>query len=153
MELTFHTDYALRTLIYLGLRRGRLCQIAEIAEHYAISRNHLVKVVHHMARGGFVATFRGKGGGVSLARDPGAITVGAVVRYTEGPMRLVECFRAETNECVITQGCSLAGILREAGDNFLATLDRYTLADLLANRRRLARLLALPDAARGASHS
>jgi Rrf2 family nitric oxide-sensitive transcriptional repressor len=146
MELTFHTDYALRVLIYLGLRRDRLCQIAEIADHYAISRNHLVKVVHHLARGGFVATFRGKGGGVMLARDPAAIAVGAVVRHTEGPVRLVECFRGDANECVITRGCSLAGILREASDSFLATLDRYTLADLLTNRRRLMRLLALPAA-------
>ncbi len=70
MELTFYTDYALRVLIYAGLCRDRLCLISEIAEHYAISRNHLTKVVHGLARGGFVQTHRGKSGGLALARSP-----------------------------------------------------------------------------------
>ncbi|MGH7932486.1 MAG: RrF2 family transcriptional regulator [Candidatus Binataceae bacterium] len=144
MELTFHTDYALRVLTYLGLRPGRLCLIADIAEHYRISRNHLVKVVHRLARGGFVRTYRGKGGGVTLARAPGEINVGAVVRCTEGPVRLVECFRGEDNTCVISGACMLAGMLQEACENFLVTLDRYTLADLLTRRARLSRMLALP---------
>jgi len=148
VELTLHTDYALRVLIYLGLRSGKLCQIADIATDYDISRNHLVKVVHRLARGGFVRTFRGKGGGVMLARDPGAIGVGDVVRYAEGPMRLVECFRAGDNRCVITPACTLSAALREAGESFLTVLDRYTIADLLGNRGRLARLLSISESAR-----
>ncbi|HKV53468.1 MAG TPA: Rrf2 family transcriptional regulator [Candidatus Binataceae bacterium] len=144
MELTYHTDYSFRVLIYLGLRAGSLCQIADIAEHYSISRNHLVKVVHHLAQGGFVSTFRGKGGGVTLARDPATINVGKVVRYSEGPMRLVECFRGPGRQCAISQACTLAGIFNEAAESFLATLDRYSLADLLVNQRRLARILQIP---------
>jgi len=37
MRLTFHTDYALRTLIYLGMRRDRRVSIHEIAEAHRIS--------------------------------------------------------------------------------------------------------------------
>jgi Rrf2 family transcriptional regulator, nitric oxide-sensitive transcriptional repressor len=145
MELTSYTDYALRVLIYAAIRHERLCLISEIAEHYAISRNHLMKVVNGLARGGFVRTFRGKGGGLTLARPPEEIKLGAVVRYMEGPFRPVECFRAG-NECVITGPCTLPPILQEAFRSFVATLDRYTLADLVKGPTRLARRL-FPQAA------
>jgi|SRR5579885_1446582 Rrf2 family nitric oxide-sensitive transcriptional repressor len=143
MQLKVYTDYSLRVLIYLALRRGRLVNIAEIAQAYGISRNHLVKVVHNLARGGFVRSHRGKGGGIELAREPGAINVGSVVRWAEGPLRPAECFDAERNRCVIAGACGLTAVLREAADNFLATLDHYTLADLVGKRARLSRSLGI----------
>ena len=142
MQLTYHTDYSLRVLMYLALQRNRIANISEIAERYDISRNHLVKVVHNLARGGFIKTYRGKGGGIELARDPGEINIGEVVRYTEGPLKPVECFDVERNRCVIANVCGLADVIAEACDNFLATLAQYTLADLVKRRRRLSKVLA-----------
>ncbi|HYL59057.1 MAG TPA: Rrf2 family transcriptional regulator [Candidatus Acidoferrales bacterium] len=135
-----HTDFALRVLIYLSLRRDRLCQVSEIARDYKISRNHLVKVVNRLARAGFVQTHRGRAGGVALAREPEAIRIGDVLRHTEGAFEPVECFRIG-NQCPITPACKLPPILTEAYRNFVATLDRYTIADLTAHRRRLEALL------------
>lgn len=144
MQLTYYTDYSLRVLMYLAVNRARMVNISEIADRYRISRNHLVKVVHNLARGGYIKSYRGKGGGIELARDPAQINIGEVVRYTEGPPRPVECFDAERNRCVIANACGLAEVIAEACDNFFATLDRYTLADLLKRRRRLAKILAAP---------
>lgn len=143
MELTYYTDYALRVLIYAGLRQEKLCLISEIAEHYGISENHLMKVVHGLAQGGFVRTYRGKGGGLTLAKDPKDIIVGAVVRRTEGPFEPVECFRTG-NKCALTGACDLPDIFEEAFQAFITVLDRYTLADLLERRTRLARRLFGP---------
>ena len=145
MELTFYTDYSLRVLMYLGLRRPQLSMISGIAEDYRISRNHLMKVVHGLARGGFIRTYRGKGGGLILGRDPRDINIGALVRYTEGALKPAECFRGADNRCAISGACRLAGILQEACDSFLATLDRYTLDDLLMRPAELRRRLALPS--------
>lgn len=147
MQLKFYTDYSLRVLIYLALRQGRTVNISEVAEHYGISRNHLVKVVHNLARGGFVRSRRGKGGGIELAREPADINVGSVVRYAEGPLRPAECFDAKQNRCVITGACGLAAVLQEACDSFLATLDRYTLADLVRQRTRLSAMLGIAGSA------
>src|SRR5579872_3258426 len=141
MQLTYYTDYSLRVLMYLAIRRGRMANISEIAERYSISRNHLVKVVHNLARGGFIKSYRGKGGGIELARDAGQINIGEVVRYTEGPLKPVECFDIEWNRCVIANVCSLADVIEEACGNFFATLDRYTLADLVRRRERLSKVL------------
>jgi len=131
VRLTLHTDYALRVLMYLGLRRGEdLASIREIAEAYGISENHLVKVVHGLARAGFVETLRGRGGGLRLAMPPERIRIGAVVRQTEDDMALVACF-SDHRRCSIAGVCRLQALLGEALAAFLAVLDRTTLADLL----------------------
>jgi Rrf2 family nitric oxide-sensitive transcriptional repressor len=148
VQLTYYTDYSLRVLIYLAVQRNRMANISEIAERYGISRNHLVKVVHSLARAGFIKSYRGKGGGIELARDPARINIGDVVRYTEGPPKPVECFDLERNRCVISSACGLAEVIAEACDNFFATLGRYTLADVLKQRTRLAKILGSP-ASRG----
>ncbi|AWN37228.1 Rrf2 family transcriptional regulator [Methylobacterium radiodurans] len=131
MRLTRYTDYALRTLIYLGLNEPRQSSIGEIARAYGISENHLTKVVHQLGRLGLVRTIRGRGGGLRLALDPAEIVVGAVVRQTEEDLALVECFAG--GACAITPSCRLRRVLGEALAAFLAVLDRYTLADLLGD--------------------
>ena len=136
MQLTRYSDYSLRVLIYLAVRPDRLATIEEIAQAYEISKAHLMKVVHQLGRAGFLETVRGRGGGLRLARAPEDITVGDVIRYTEDKMELVECFDPETSHCRIETVCGLRGVLEEALDAFLKTLDRYTLTDLVARRRK-----------------
>jgi Rrf2 family nitric oxide-sensitive transcriptional repressor len=144
MRLTQFTDYSLRVLIYLGLNGdGRLRTIRDIARHYRISENHLMKVVHGLAQLGYVDAVRGRGGGLRLARAPEQITVGAVVREIEKDTALVECFDPTQNACCITEACALRHALFEARRAFFAVLDRYRLSDLLRPRAKLVRLLEL----------
>ena len=144
MRLTQYTDYALRTLIYLGVSQGKRHTIRDIAEAYDISRHHLTKVVQHLHRHGFVAATRGKGGGIALARPATDIVVGDVVRRMEPSTALVECFD-RGGQCAIQGHCKLARALREAFNAFIAALDEYTLADLLDEREeRLRHVLGIP---------
>jgi len=144
MRLTIYTDYALRTLIYLGVHRDRLCTIGEIAARYVISKNHLLKVGRELAAGGFVETVRGNGGGLRLARSPHLINIGDVVRQTEPDMDLVGCFDASGPGCRIEGACKLHDVLSVALSAFMAELDTYTLADLMVNRPQLVDKLASP---------
>ena len=142
MQLTRYSDYSLRVLIYLALDPERLVTIEEIAQSYGISKAHLMKVVHQLGLNGYVETVRGRGGGLRLARRPEEITVGEVIRSTEENMALVECFDPESSQCAIEPACGLRSVLHEALAAFLAVLDRHTLGDLVARRRKpLARLL------------
>lgn len=142
MELTLYTDYSLRVLIYLGLRENEVCQLADIAAAYRVSRHHLLKVVQGLARNGFVRTLRGKHGGIALALPPDRIDIGRVIRLAEGPIQPVECMRGDRNHCVISGACRLTRLFQEASENFLGTFDNVTLADLLAHRKtRIGELL------------
>ena len=143
MRLTTFSDYSLRVLMYLGIQRGRLATINEIAQAYGVSENHLMKVVHHLGSHGYVETLRGKGGGMRLARPPGRINIGAVLRESEDSLTLVECFDKATSQCRIGSVCLLKGALAEALDAFFSALERYTLADLLASAPRLAAILTV----------
>ena len=143
MRLTVYSDYALRVLMYLAINREALSTIQEIADHYGISKNHLMKVTYELGLAGYIDTVRGRGGGVRLAQSPNQIGIGDVIRSTEEDFRLVECFDPETDQCVISGRCKLARILDEALDNYLKTLDRYTLADLAAERGLKRRLMAV----------
>jgi Rrf2 family transcriptional regulator, nitric oxide-sensitive transcriptional repressor len=133
MRLTRYTDYSLRVLIYLGLRQDRLTSIREIANAYGISESHLMKVVQALGQFGYVATLRGHGGGLRLAKPPSEINLGDVVRSTEDDLALVECF-SDVSECRIAGPCRLANVLRRALEAFFQVLDEHTLADLLRSR-------------------
>jgi Rrf2 family nitric oxide-sensitive transcriptional repressor len=142
MRLTLWTDYALRTLIYVGAKGENLSTIAEIAECFGVSRAHLMKIVSRLGRQGHIDTVRGKGGGIKLARAPAKIGVGQVVREMEEDLAVMGCL-AESGFCRIEDCCALRHALREATGAFLRTLDGYTLADLMAPRAGLARSLGL----------
>ena len=142
MRLTLWTDYALRTLIFVGAKGGKLATIAEIAEGFDVSKAHLMKVVHRLGQQGYLDTVRGKGGGIKLARSPAEIRVGAVVRETEEDLAVMGCL-GENGFCRIEGCCVLRHAFREATLAFLQTLDRYTLADLLAPAAQLVASLGL----------
>jgi Rrf2 family nitric oxide-sensitive transcriptional repressor len=133
MRLTSYTDYALRTLIFLGLNRDRLVTIQDIAELHGISKNHLMKVVHQLGVNGFVDTVRGRNGGMRLKREPAEINVGEVVRDTETDFFMAECFDPDNVGCAYSASCTLKGVLSEATAAYLKVLDGVTLADLLVN--------------------
>lgn len=130
MRLALHTDYALRTLLYVGARTGR-ATIHEVAEFYGISGNHLGKVVHQLGRLGYVRNVRGPGGGIELVRSAGAISVGDVIRDFEGRnVHLLDCVETP-GVCVIQPGCGLRTALAEAERRQMEYLDGVTLESLL----------------------
>ena len=131
MNLTLHTDYSLRILLYLAEHTNRPVSTREISEAYGISWNHLVRVVQTLQSHSFVKAAMGRGGGITLARDPAGINIGEVVRRTEPNFRVVECFDLQANTCRILPVCSLRGVLAQALDAFFQVLDAYTLADLV----------------------
>jgi Rrf2 family nitric oxide-sensitive transcriptional repressor len=143
MRLAVQTDYALRLLIYLAAHPERLSSVGEVAEAYAISKNHLVKVAHRLGQFGYIETIRGHAGGIRLGRPAHTINVGEVVRRFEPDFQIVECFDHRRNQCAITRECALKGPLYEAQAAFLTALDRYTIADGIAHPALRDHLVAL----------
>ena len=148
MRLTVYTDYALRLLMYLAVKDDGLATIAEVANSYGISKNHLMKVAHQLGQAGYVGTVRGRGGGLRLAMPVERINLGQVVRHTEPDMAVVACLNPIDAPCAIKSCCVLRRALAKAGAAFLDVLDAYSLADLVKPRAPLRTLLTI-EAPRG----
>lgn len=147
MRLTRFTDNALRALVYLALRPDDTPTVGAVARTMGMSEDHLLKVVQRLSQLGFVRTIRGRNGGMRLARAAETIVVGEVIRRTEDNMALVPCFEPAHDGCPIAPACGLAPALDEALQAFLSTLDRYTVADLIAKRRELIELTQIQEPA------
>ncbi len=145
MYLTRHADYTMRLLIHLAVQPGGTATIQQIAERFAISRNHLMKVANQATRAGYVEGMRGRAGGLKLAKRPSEINIGEVLRAVED-WNLVECFQSSSNRCRITRSCGLQPILKEAVEAFLAVLDRYSLEDVICKKSVLVQMLGLRTA-------
>jgi Rrf2 family nitric oxide-sensitive transcriptional repressor len=134
MQLSLHAEYALRVLLYLGTKGERpVVSTMEISRAYGISKHHLVRVMHTLNDHGYVRLIPGRAGGVVLDKIPAQIRLGDVVRNSEPTLRLAECFDRKTNTCCIAPVCSLRPVLKHALEAFLDSLNRHTLADLLAD--------------------
>ena len=147
MRLKMETDYALRTLMILAQNNDRRVQIAEVAARLQISKNHLVKVVHKLARHEFLDTKRGRDGGIQLALDTVDISIGQVVRLMEQDSALVVCFQGGKGNCNLEPDCRLKQMFARAQEQFLVTLDGFTLNALMTRNSGLAARLVMGKAA------
>jgi Rrf2 family nitric oxide-sensitive transcriptional repressor len=132
MQLTRFTDYALRVLIFVGRQDGRICTMGEIAAYYRISQEHLRKVVHKLAKLGYLDSRRGRAGGLVLSGDAARVRIGDVVLAMEEDLSIVDC---DALDCVLLAGCSLKATLDRGSRAFIAALNEVTLADLLRDRQ------------------
>jgi len=138
MRLTTFTDYGLRMLMRMASEPERPFSTAELAEEYGLSRNHLAKIMQHLARAGLVETRRGGGGGAILARPADQVRLGEVIALLEEGQPLVECFSADGGDCTINGCCRLKARLRSAERAFMAELNGATLADVALPKMGLA---------------
>jgi len=144
MRLTTRTNLAMRTLMFCAVNPDRVVRKAEIAQACNASENHLAQVVNTLAQRGFIATQRGRSGGLRLARPMERICVGEVLRAFESGVPFAECFDPATSTCPLREACLFRDALTAALEAFYATLDRVMLADLVADNCALERLLRLP---------
>jgi Rrf2 family protein len=121
------TRYALRSLLFLAEEgQGAPVQLARIAETQQIPPKYLELIMLDLKKAGLVRSTRGPRGGYVLARDPGAISFGEIVRVMEGPIALVPCasvnFYARCGDCHDEETCAIRrafAMLREQSAELL----------------------------------
>ena len=102
MLVTREGDYAVRCVLEVA-RSGRT-SAAEVASRQGISSPFLGKIVQELAKAGILATRRGVGGGIALARPSDTITLLEIVQAVEGPLRVNTCL-ATPPECDRVDEC------------------------------------------------
>ncbi|MHA5056737.1 RrF2 family transcriptional regulator [Acinetobacter schindleri] len=128
MQLNKFTDYALRILMYIAQPKEMPYTIAELANELQVSENHAMKIVHFMAKQDWLITTRGRGGGIRMNPLTLKISLGQIVRILQQDSQVVEC---NTPPCVLRKNCGLKGILDDAVEQFYASLDQYTLSEVV----------------------
>jgi len=134
MKLTKSLDIALMTLVQLAAT-GKQLSAAELAGMLGVPRNHVAKVVQLLARGGYIRTLRGKGGGIRLAKAPESVRLKEIIDLVEGPVYLMDC-TIDPSVCPLTPRCRLGQTFKEAQEIMMKVFESTTLADVLPVKRR-----------------
>lgn len=139
MRLNKSTSHAVRILIDCAKAGDRLIKVADIARRLDITQQNAFKIVHLLSRAGFLASARGRNGGVRLARPAAKIRIGDVVRAIEFPGPNGRGLGSQTG---------LNQIVDDALQAFISVLDQHTLAQMAE-----AGQAALPEAGSGGRSS
>lgn len=143
MRLTTKTNLAARILMFCAVHKDTTVRSADIAKACNASGNHLAQVVHQLHAHGYVATQRGRTGGLKLGRPARDISIGQLFRLFESPTPFAECFAETTNTCPLTGSCRLRAHIERALEAFFQELDQVTLEDLVQDNCGLEAILSL----------
>lgn len=128
MYLTRESEIAMHALLTCALRPNAMVQTREIAGASGTTKDYSAHIVAQLVRHGFLRSYRGRLGGLQLAKNPNEIRIGTV-------MRLMQPTLASTRKRgrpASLPKTAFDAVVRVATNSFLATLDDFTLADLVA---------------------
>lgn len=136
MRLSRRSEYGLRALTDLvrHVDTGPVA-LATLAERDRLPPKFLEQILATLKRAGIVRTTLGARGGYSLAVDPGAVSVGRVIRLLDGALAPVGCVSLRFYEpctCPDPTTCVLRDVMLDVRDATLGILDRETLAAMAA---------------------
>ena len=135
MKLSAKVEYGVRAMAVLAFhcREGPL-PLREIAHREGISFQFLEQIFPNLRRAGLVESVRGVRGGYLLARPPGEINVGDIVRAVEGPIAPVSCLvdpQPGGSCCDRTECCLTRHVWEKLRDRINEVLNDVSLADLI----------------------
>ena len=144
MQLKTTTDYAIRTILYLTVRKPETVSSNEVAEKMAIPRQYLIQIGAVLREAGLINTRAGKHGGYSLARGPDEILLYDIINTMEETTRLNRCLeedgycsRFATEDCPVRRCYS---IMQRKWVQFLKGLTVNDILDNLSEEEIAARI-------------
>ena len=123
--------YALRVMIDLTEHPSDgFVPLKEIAQRQEISEKYLESIIKLLVKAGLLQGLRGKGGGYRMAVPPERLTVGRVLRLTEGSLSPVSCLEEDAAPCVRASDCRTLPLWQGMEKVIYEYLDGVTIADL-----------------------
>ena len=136
MRISTKGRYALRMLLDLAEHReSGFIALKELAERQDISKKYLEQIIPMLSKGSILRTSRGTMGGYMLARSPEKITVGEILRLTEGSLSPVACVDENPIECTRCADCPTLPVWQGLSRVISEYLDSITLQDILDQQR------------------
>ena len=134
MMISSRGRYALRVLLDLAENDCEgFTPLKGIAERQGISHKYAEAIMTTLSKGGLVDGVHGKGGGYRLSRSAAEISVGAVLRLTEGSLAPVACVGHGAGSCGNPAHCRTYPMWEKLNNMIQEYLDSVSIADLLEN--------------------
>lgn len=138
MKISTKGRYALRMLIELAQRKEEgFIPLKEIAQKQDISKKYLEQIVPIMNHSGLLLTNRGYQGGYKLAKDPAEVSVGMILRVTEGSMAPVSCLENQQDSCDRSEICMALTVWKGLEKVINEYLDGISLQDIIEENKIL----------------
>jgi Rrf2 family protein len=132
MQITRQADYAVRAVLYLSrVGNNQRSATSTVAKEQHIPPSFLAKIISQLSIAGLLHTSRGARGGVTLAREPGEITLLEVIEAIDGPIQLNECV-SDNSMCTFDNNCPLHPIWCEAQEELVKRLKGTTFDQLMS---------------------
>ena len=128
--LTRNTDYGIRALCFIAKAKGRRVSVPELVKALKIPRPFLRKILQTLTRRGFVRSYKGIGGGFSLAVPAGSLYIVEVAKTFQGPLNLNECF-LNKKVCPNRKVCPLKSKIDKIEKNVMSELGAITIGGLV----------------------
>jgi len=140
MKISKKTQYGLRAMVYLaeGFGQSRVFPLKEISQEEGIPFDFLEKIFSKLEKVGLVKAKKGIRGGYFLARSPGKISIGEIIKVLEGTMAPVLCVAKEKEKrifCPRKKTCKTFDLWRKIQDILTFTLDSISLTDLIKSQK------------------
>jgi len=135
MRLTTKSRYGTRLILDIGVYGAeKPVPLGDISKRQNISLKYLEQLTVKLKKAGLIKSLRGASGGHMLAKPPGEITIGMIVRTLEGNVTITECAEDQKDSCGV---CNRAGdclsrwVWIEASTAMFDCLDSITVKQLL----------------------
>jgi len=135
MRLTTKSRYGTRLVLDLGVYGAeKPVPLGDVSKRQNISLKYLEQLTVKLKKAGLITSQRGAFGGHMLAKPPGEITIGMIVRTLEGKTHITDCAEDQKNSCSV---CNKAGdclsrwVWIEASNAIFDCLDSITVEQLL----------------------
>lgn len=137
MKLTKRGEYALRTLIRLGIAAWNnegVISVSVLAEKERLPFKFLEAILFDLRNAGYVESVRGKYGGARLAKPMNTVKMGDIVRLIDGKLAPIGCASETEYEkcsCPDEEHCGLRMLMIDVRNAVANILDKYTLEDVV----------------------
>ncbi|MEK7789090.1 MAG: Rrf2 family transcriptional regulator [Planctomycetota bacterium] len=130
MYITRETDYGVRCALYLARKAQEIAPVNEIAKAMHIPKSFLAKILQRLVKAGIVISGRGIGGGFSLAKKPGNISILDVVKAIQGDSAINIC-AIDKKMCRLSNTCSVHPVWVELRSVIEKRLQKENFAKLI----------------------
>ena len=150
--ITQKTKYALKAMMVLAdaaATGGSALRIEEIAQRSATPKRFLEHILLQIRNAGIIGSKRGRAGGYILLRDPGAVSIGELLRLVDGPIAPLPCLSRTAyqrcEDCADEENCRVRKLFSDVFYAYLLMIESLTLADLAGKPALLAKLETAPS--------